>query len=205
MRDLFLVLDRFRCKYYKESLDRDIRLVIPVNLRSFGRGNEHVANVVGFVFVDRNPGATNPESLLKNLHREMIRHKRFGTCLTFGYLLRVCRRIPGLFAAELRRKKKVWASCVFSNLGPLFQTSGLPQKKGRIACESVVLQDIVFLPPIRPWTGVSIGMATYDGILSIGLHYDSRFVTPEQAEKIQDMFHEHIFSHTANNPPPLPS
>lgn len=193
-RDLFLVLNRFRNKYYFENREKPIRLAVPVNLRPLGRGNGHVANVVGLTFVDRNPNETRPESLLADIHREMTGCKRFFSCLTFGYVLRFCRMIPGLLAAEVRRKRKVWASCVFSNLGPVFSSTDLPRRHGRIRCGGAVLRDVVFLPPIRAWTAVSIGMATYDGSMSIGLHYDSRFLSRSQAEELQDMLHEQLVS-----------
>lgn len=193
MRDLFLALGRFREKYFAEKTHRNIRLSVPVDLRPHATETEHVANIVSMIFVDRVVPKDEPsENLLRSLNREMNRNKFCRSALTLNWVLAFCQRIPGLLAVGVHRERRVWATGVFSNLGRPLHDSPLSETDGRIRIGDVMLEGIDVAPPVRAWTAVALGVASYAGALSLTLHYDTQFISREQAEEIQDKLFEYL-------------
>lgn len=187
MRDLFSALGMFRNKYFAEKSHRLLRLSVPVNLRPFSTATDHVANIVGMVFVDRHvPRDGDPDALLDGLCREMRRNKFFRNGSTLNWVLRVCKAVPGLLAVGIHRKRRVWASCVFSNLGRILDDSPLPKVDGRLRFGDTLLDAIDCMPPVRAWTAAALGVVTYAGSMFLTLHYDTQFLDRPQAEELQD-------------------
>lgn len=192
MRDLFLALGRFRDKYYPAHAHKNISLSIPMNMRSRTMETRHVSNIVSMVFIDQKvPLDETPDGLLIKIRRTMNRTKFFGFGAVLTSLLKMCQFFPGFLRYGIR-KHRVWATCVLSNIGQMLQNTPLPTHDGKIRLGNVELQKIDEVPPIRPWTAVSMGVATYADKMSLALHYDEQFLTREQAEELFELFMERL-------------
>lgn len=192
MRDLFLSLGRFRDKYYPSHAHKNISLSIPMNMRSHVTETEHVSNIVSMVFIDQKvPDDETPDGLLKKIRRTMNRTKLFGFGSVLTGILKICQFFPGFLRYGIRQHR-VWATCVLSNIGQMLQHTPLPTRDGKIQLGNVELQGIDEVPPIRPWTAVSMGVATYADKMSLALHYDEQFLSREQAEELHNLFMDRL-------------
>ncbi len=193
IRDTFLALGRFRDKHFPKHAERNIRLTVPVNLRTDSSGQHHVANNVGMLFVDRKlRGTETPEQLLHGIQREMKSNKKFDVGGKFVGTIRLSKLVPGLLPAAVHRKRRVWTTCIFSNVGKLFADSPFRQSDGRIKLGDSTLLQVDAVPPIRAWTAVAFGVATYAGSMTVALHYDTQTMSPEQGGELLEMLRRQI-------------
>ncbi len=191
-RDLFLALGDWRTQRGIGGADDWLRLSVPMNLRSKADDNLPAANVVSMVFLDRRPSDfSDPRRLLDGIHGQMQRIKRLQLGLTFVLSLQVCRAVPGGLP-RMVRAERCDATCVFSNLGHVLTHVPLPRRGQHIVAGNVVLEDIEFLAPIRPYTCAAFAAFNYAGRLCVTLHYDSRPLTDADAEALLDGFVQRI-------------
>ncbi|NIL96694.1 MAG: hypothetical protein GTO53_04595 [Planctomycetales bacterium] len=186
VRDLFLAMDAFRSRRQLSRQEDWLRLAVPVDMRLSGDERLPAANVVSMVFLDRHPqDCADAQRLLQSVHEEMqmVKDRRLG--LTFLLSLRYNRQLPGGVGRLRRRTEKghCQGTGVISNLVRPWAASTLRRDDGRLAVGDVVLRQVDFLPPLRPYTSVAIGALTYADRLCLALHYDSRVL--DRAEAVE--------------------
>jgi len=187
IRDLFLAIGDFRTSQQLRNQHDWLRLSIPVNLRNVGCQQLSAANLVSMVFFDRQPHAFDaPATLLQGIDRDMQSIKKNQLGLTFTLMLGLDRKFPGAIG-RLRRscqKKLCRATAVLSNLGRPLLGSPLPLQNGQLVAGNMILQQLRFLPPVRPHTLVALGALTYANRLQLSLHFDSRGITRVEADRL---------------------
>ena len=191
-RDLFLAMLDLRVRSGCET-DKDwLRLAMPVNLRGPGDEKLSVANVISVVFIARSPSEmADRGQLLRSLQRQMRFIKDHRLSLTFALSLAIAQYIPGHIYRNAR-KHDCWATGVFSNLGMILKDVPLPRREGRLALGSVTLDELEFIPPMRPRTAFVCAVYTYAGRLYVLFHCDPRMVSPAQAEEFRTLYLERI-------------
>jgi len=202
-RDLFLALARWRSR---QNLDGDghwLRMAIPVNLRTPEDGLLPAANVIGNAFLDRRgPDFVDADRLLQGIHEEMGRVKRGRLGLAYIVLANVFRLLPGGLKRKLRADQCVM-SCMLTNLGASFIRLPRLDDRGRGTAGNVALDDLDFVAPIRPYSCVTLGIATCARKLGITLHYDLRFLTERQAADLFETYVGQIRVSMAASPQPV--
>jgi len=181
-------LNEFRSNHNLATPGDWIRFAVPTNLRENGDRHMPAANVVSMVFLDRNDrDFADPDRLLRGINRR-IRHVKYCRLgLLFVLSLPVLRLLPGGLGRQTPDFRCV-ATCVLSNLGNVFQNTTLPQKDGKLVIGDVTLDEVAFLPPIRPFTDTSFGLFSYAGKLNVTLQYDPRLLSAEDSQDLIDMF-----------------
>jgi hypothetical protein len=180
-RDLFLTLFAWRKERGLETGAREwLRLMVPMNMRTWADVKLPSANMVSSVFLDRRASsAEDPAALLRTICDEMNLIKRNHLGLIYLLSLRAAALLPGLMRWIVRRQRFT-CSTVLSNLARPFGESPLPQDTEAFA----VTGPLEFVPPIRPNTCVAYGVATHAGRLTVSLNADPRFVAPAEAEQL---------------------
>jgi hypothetical protein len=184
LRDFFVAVDDFRARHQAAAQDAWIRISVPMNLRGEFDKRMPAANVVSMVFLDRRSRQiADSAGLLGSIHREMdsIRRRQLG--LIFVVSLWGLRLLPGGMAKWVDRDC-CEATCVLSNLGRAMADSPLPRRNARIVAGNVVLEGVDFFVPVRKGTAASMAMIYYAGGLNLCMHYDSRYITEDQADDL---------------------
>ncbi len=190
-RDLFLALGQVRERIGVGSEHDWLRLTVPVDMRSPSDEGMPAANLLSMVFLDRRPtDFTAGKEFLSGIHREMKLIKDLNLGLTFLLSLGVTRAMPGALARMQRMslQPRCRGTCVFSNLVQPLADSRLPLRGEKVTAGEMVLNDIEFLPPVRPFTSAAFGILTYAGQLRISLHFDSRTLPDQEAHQLFDTF-----------------
>ncbi len=99
--------------------------------------------------------------------------KRFRLGLIFVWVTKWLCRCPPVMRRMLAGRRCM-STAVLSNLGVQLDETPLPRRRGRIMAGNVMLAQIEFFPPVRPFTRVAVGAVTYAGELNIAVHYDRR-------------------------------
>jgi len=185
-RDLFLAIDAWRTQNGVQSKNEWLRFFVPINHRVAEDATLSAANVMSAVFLERHSGQLqDPESLLRSLQLQMQRVKRYQLGFLFIAAQALMSRIPRLRARVIQRDKCV-SSCVFSNVGVVFNQIALPRQDGKLKIGDVLLEDVDFVAPLRPLTAAAFCVCTYAGRLSINLHFDPRAISKSQAKVLLD-------------------
>lgn len=199
LRDHFLASADFKSRYSPES-NRWIRVAMPINMRLRDFPNLFAANIVSMVFLDRRVShVSEKDDFLKGIHRETDWIKRTDQGLALLENLKGRRNLPGGIQMELRNNR-CWATTVLSNLGILFAKTPLPRTDdGKLIVGDAVLEDFCGMPPLRAKTFTSWGVWSYAGHLKFAVHYDDRYLTPEQAEQTFSLFKNRILDSAAES------
>ncbi|HEY2839609.1 MAG TPA: hypothetical protein VGJ26_10690, partial [Pirellulales bacterium] len=181
VRDLLSSIEAWNGRHAADS-EKCVRVSVPVNLRLKSDEQLPATNVVSMVFVDRKPGRyRKPLRLLRSIRRDTWIIKRFRMGLAFNSVLSLLSRFQGALA-RLLVTDRCMASAVLSNLGPQLDKAPLPRRQGRIVIGPATLDDIEFLPPIRPLTRMALGVITYGGELTVSLQYDASCLSNDSAQ-----------------------
>jgi hypothetical protein len=202
VRDLFLALAEWRSR---QNIDDDhwLRMMIPMNLRTAGDRLLPAANVIGNAFLDRRGrDFADADRLLQSVHEEMAWIKRGRLGITFIFLANVFRWLPGGLEKKLRADECIM-SCMLSNLGESFVHLPLSDHNGSAVAGNVTLEDIEFVAPTRPYSCVTMGVATCAGKLGLTLHYDPRPLSEAQAADLLETYVRRI--RTSIVAPPQPA
>jgi hypothetical protein len=144
------------------------------------------------VFFDRQPCSfSDPDGLLKGIHRQMGIIKRLQLQYTFILSLAVSRLLPGGLSRKARSEKCQSTSCL-SNLGPVLDRTPLPRREGRIVSGDVVLEAVDYAIPLRPHLNAVFGVYTYAGRLRVLMHFDPRAMPKEQSEDLLETYIQRI-------------
>jgi NRPS condensation-like uncharacterized protein len=193
-RDWFLAVNVWKTRHFPKPSGGWLRLCVPINLRTEDHRGLSAANVVSMVFLDRRrKDLTDPDRLLRGIHREMHEIKRLGLGETFVAGMGLFAKLPDRLMCAVG-PDRCWATGVLSNLGVLLTDAALPTRDGRLELDGAVLDQIDFLPSLRPGTFAAFGAFTYADQLCLTLHYDPRAIEPLQAEGLIDTFVEQLRS-----------
>ncbi len=176
LRDVFIAIQEFvECHWPARSRDHK-RIMVPTNLRVAGDERMPAANVVAMINLDRRPHRwTDRSRMLRVLHWELTAVKRLRLGVVFVQILHTLQMLFGSLRPFLP-VDRCQATCVVSNLGPVFPTIG-----------TEVIRAIEFYPPIRPLTSAAFGVATHGGRLMLSLHYDAAALSAEEGAELIDL------------------
>lgn len=185
LRDLFLTLHDWNVRHGGADR-RQLRVLVPTNLRLEADATMPAANVLGFAFLSRSARQLrDPSELLRNLHEEMAAIKRWRLGLYFVAGVRIACRWPALLGWSLRRRH-AFATAVFSNMAAVFHDLGLRQRDGRAIVGDAELVWMSSAPPIRPGTRVALATVTYAGALNLHLRGDVRYLSRGDVQQLLD-------------------
>jgi hypothetical protein len=179
-----LVRDGFRClgDHRANSLaPKDwIRIAVPVDLRGHKADAPTVANATSMLFLDRRASdCGDPGRLLGSVHQEISRLRRRGLTLTLLSSLGLLGSAPGAVRLVLQTGRSQ-TTAVVSNLGVTFSRQTAAKRLG--------LEQVDFVPPIRPGTHAAFGIVSYADSLSISLLSDPRVFSSEQQRALLELY-----------------
>ena len=116
----------------------------------------------------------------------MNRKKKLDLGLTMPLMLKLIK--PLGIIASLEGDEQCRSTAVLSNLIRPMEKSALPVDDEKIVAGNLRLERIEFMPPVRPKTNVAFGVLTYAGRLCVTQHYDSRVVSPADAQQLLDIY-----------------
>jgi hypothetical protein len=185
---LILALDAWRrqCGFPDSNWQR---LMLPISMRSPGDRHMPAANVVSTVFLDYRPSRdTDPHALLVRINTllEQIKNDHFG--LAWLLLLTSLQRLPHAWAKVRRSRRRCLISTLVTNIGPVLAASPLPRSDRHLVVGDMTLEEVEFLPVTRPLQCLSFAVSLYAGRVSLGMRYDSRVLSAEQAENVFDVY-----------------
>jgi hypothetical protein len=183
LRDLFAVVGQWRREDAAHHDNDVVRLSLPLSIRTAAQRALPAANVVTLVCLDRRLTETSDdESLLKSIDDEMeeIRTRNRGAFLPLA--LRLLQYWPTMLERKLHFKRFA-GTVLFSNLGPAMAKCHLPRRDGKFVVGDLSLEQVQFLPVLRPTHCLTLGVTTYAGQIHLGVHFDSRLITEAKARE----------------------
>ena len=111
--------------------------------------------------------------------------KESGAAGMFITAISMLRKIPGLLWLILRLPL-CFSTAVVSNLGDAARCMRmeLPDSDRAQIAENAVITHVVGVPPVRPRTGASVGIARYGDRLYVACLADERTLGPAAAERL---------------------
>ena len=162
-----------------------IRVTMPVSLRQDGL-RRPAQNQIGYAFLDRSfADCQEEETLIQTLSEASGWIKDSGAAGMFITAIGILRKIPGLLWLILRLPV-CFSTAVVSNLGDsarCLRTELCDSDAVRIADDAVVTH-VVGVPPVRPRTAASLGIARYGDRLYVACLTDGRTLGPIAAERL---------------------
>lgn len=188
IRDLFFSLGEW-LKWKNEGAPEDwVRMVMPIDMRKPVDRFLSAANVTSVVSFDRRMRSLgNRGRLLTRAQDDMAWVKHRGIRFTFWTFLRLCQLRSGGIARHSRREG-CQGTMVFANHCQLITRSPLRNKQRKLEVPGAVMEDITMVSPLRPGTTAALVIGTYAGNLLADLHYDPRYHSEAQAEKLLQIF-----------------
>ncbi|MGI6400717.1 MAG: condensation domain-containing protein [Thermoguttaceae bacterium] len=191
----FLTLDKWLTDVRRDNKSGSLRVMAPINMRTDRHRFAPLSNVVSTVFLDRSRRflAKGAEKTLESVVSEMRWIKKNEQRYDFLLVLRTLHRIPGSLPFFLHLPT-CRATGVFSNLGRYLDKSPLKRdEEGRIMLGDARIDRIESVPPIRYKTNLAIAALTYAGELDLGVSYDPRLMTGDEAQEFLKIFRSLIF------------
>lgn len=173
-----------------------VRIVMPVSTTMECKGHRTAANGVSYSFVTRRGDAcADPQALLLGLVRENDGPTRRRRARAFLRILDLCGRVPGLLA-RFTAADRCLATAVFSNLGEIVRHFGadFPLDGGRVVAGSLVLDEILGFPPIRPHTRAAFMVGRYAGRCRICVRCDPAWFAGEDVGRLLAAYVERLRS-----------
>ena len=162
-----------------------IRVTVPVSLRQ-GDARLPAENRIGYAFLDRKiERCRDLDSLAASLAKATGWIKESGAAGMFITALKVLRRIPGLLWLILRLPI-CFSTAVVSNLGnaEMRMRAELPHCGSGQQVGDVVITHLVGVPPVRPGTAASVGIARYGGRLWVSCLADEQRLGVGAADRL---------------------
>ena len=170
---------------------REVRILMPVDLRTRGDDEMPCINMASYNFVIRRPKhLKDPVEFVQGIRQETSQIKNKGMGSAFVNAITRATFVPGMLRLSLP-SFRCTASVVFSNVGDPTRrwTTSLPRKKGQVVIdENLVLDDFDGCPPIRPYTRVAIAITTYMRGLTLSIRCDPHQFKPEDTNAMTDHF-----------------
>lgn len=192
LRDLFVALGSWNKISGAHGFGRKVTIAVPVCMRGEKFQTMPASNFVSMhVLHVPNRLLTEPEALLRHIHKVMKFVKSFEMGHTLVVFAMLAGKIPGLLASFLALPVSK-ATAVLTNLGIPFHGSSLLNANGRVAIPGIVMTGVETLPPIRNKTRIAISINSYDGDLRMTMRYDDRIYDESTAQKILNRFFDRV-------------
>ena len=192
MRDVMLAIAEWNTD---NGVTHNIRIGMPINMRSAVEGHMPAANFTSMCSVERSPEQIrDPLQLLSSITRETtyIKENRLG----FAFLLaaNVASKIKGGMQSLLKQKKgNSLATTIIANLGEVFRYATFPKTAdGFLQVGNLKLTHVSLVPPVRQGTKVTFGVVTYMRRLALTMHFDQTAVTRDDAKALFDLVVEKL-------------
>jgi hypothetical protein len=184
--DLFVALDQWR---RRNGLPADVclRLMLPINMRTPADRRMPAANVVSTAYLDYRP-EDGPDGLLDRINSLMDNIKRNHFGLGWLLALPVLQRMKRAWKKARQSRRRCLYTALLTNLGPVLASSPLPRKDRHLLIGDAILQEVDFVPVSRPLQCLGLSVNNYAGVMSLGMRYDSRVLTPVQAREVLDEY-----------------
>jgi hypothetical protein len=163
----------------------NLRVMVPMNLRTAEDEHQSATNIVGMVPLDRSPRTlTRSKSFLRGIYYEMNYFKFFRFGVEFLNVVRTFEAVTGL--RVLTEKDRCRATTTFSNMGRVFFDSTLPRVDGKLRSGGLTLERVESAPPTRRRTSTAFTSLSYNGTLSLIMNYDRTIMTEQTARELLD-------------------
>ncbi len=163
---------------------------MPVSMRENGI-RRPAENRIGYAFLDRKfTDCKDREGLIQTLAEASAWIKESGAAGMFIIAIDMLRKIPGLLWLILRLPI-CFSTAVVSNLGDAaraMQVQLPTSARGQIAGD-VVITRVVGVPPVRPGTAASLGIARYGDQLWLSCLADEQAMGRDAADRILAAVH----------------
>ncbi len=173
-----------------QSLNRWIRLVIPVSLRTPDHDQMPAANLVSCAFVTRKGAeCDDAAALLQSIRKQTSETLHSQEGLVFLKCIRFLRRVPGLLSLVLRTKS-CFGSMILAYVGDVRRlfSGRFPQHHGKWVAGNVTIERIDGVAPIRRNTRAAMSIGTYAGEMIINLRTDQTALSQRDAADFLDQF-----------------
>ena len=173
------------------SCSREVRILMPVDLRSRGDEEMPSANMASYNFITRKPKQlSEAKSFVQDIRDETAAIKTKGMGSAFISAITNAMVRPWIFDLALNKSRGCLASVVLTNVGDPTRRyiSALPRKKGAIHTGGLVMKDCTGCPPIRSKTNVSIAITTYLRQLTVGIRCDPHYFDEATSKEILAMY-----------------
>jgi len=161
LREMFQSLARWHDGAGREF----VRIALPVSTSTGGKLGRTAANGVSYSFLTRRGcDCVDPQTLMQGLLRETDGLTRRRRARAFLRILKLVECIPGAVPFFMSGDR-CFATAVFSNLGDIARhfDAEFPLDAGRIVAGTLVLDEILGFPPIRPRTRAAFMVGQYAG------------------------------------------
>jgi hypothetical protein len=190
VRDYFLMLTAWNRG--TSEARRQIRILVPTNLRRREDYRMPATNVFSFSFLSRwARDCQDRAALLASVHDEMAEIKQQKRGRYFEAGLRLFCIWPNLLRWSLSRDWP-FATAIFSNLGTGLDNVPLPDSDGHKICGDLVFERGSGAAPIRRDTRVSFAVHAYAGRLAVCARSDPRVFSAAQQQAILDAYIEQL-------------
>ncbi len=192
IRSVFLGLHQFRRQSGKHTPGEWLRLMIPINIRDYSDRRLPAANRASIVQLDRTDrDFADPEGLIWTFNYELGNIRKWNLEKTFLLLVRCMSLFPGLLRRSAR-KQVCRATSVLTNLGAPMDRVKLPRNQGKIVAGNLTLDDFDLIVPLRPLTPVGFAALRYAGVQRLGMHFDPRQISRENANQLIDFVDQEL-------------
>jgi len=192
LANMFTTFADWRVKHEETRSSDLFRVSIPISMREPQHRATSAANMVSLVCFDRLIGESKDrDEILRWLEGEIEKVKTGRWGIILPLTISLLKWWPGQLVAGLRRKR-FSGSTLFSNLGPVLTTCHLPKTDGKIAIGDLQVEEVGFLPVLRPGHCATVSACTYGGKITLGMHYDERMISAVDAKALFDNFIERL-------------
>jgi hypothetical protein len=185
LRDLYATMRHWNAEHGLTPGRRQVRILMPQNLRSNSDYSMPAANVMSFAFVTRRAHqCDDPAALLESIREETAAVRKGHLSLYF---------LGGLETLQANRlldlvlnRQLCFASAILTNVGnPIrrFGTSFARSSHG-LAIGNVMLRGIAAVPPLRPQTRAAFAVSSSGPSLTINLKWDPQHLSTLDAERL---------------------
>jgi len=190
MRDLFLVLGRWNETHEGLPARRNLRVLMPQNLREGEDYRMPLANAMSFAFVTRRASwLIRPAALLDSIREETEAIRKGKLSLYFLGGLGAMRDL-GLLKSIIKGPF-CFSTTILTNMGDPLKNfvAALPRVEGGVQTGNLVYQGMFGVPPMRPRTSVSYSIFNHGSTMSITSRWDERRIHPQDGRQL---LHEYV-------------
>ena len=171
----------------------NLRVMVPMNLRTAKDAPQSATNIVGMVPLDRSPRSlARTKGFLRGIYHEMNYFKFFRFGVEFLNVVRTFEVIFGL--KVLTDQDRCRATTTYSNMGRVFFDSTLPRIDGKLCSGGLTLERVESAPPTRRRTTTAFTSLSYNGTLSLIMNYDRLVMTEATARELLEHIGDRIRS-----------
>lgn len=195
LRDLFTASARWLEGITGNKRSRRLKVVIPINMRTENHGTLPMANMVGYLFVNRRTNLCDrSDEFLHGIEDEIQRLRKWSVGAFFTRGLKFFRAIPGA-VYFLTAEFFCHASLVFSNVGQIgtaFVRPDWKENKKIVLADGSELTRMVGAPPVRSNSPIGIGIISCNEEMTLNICVDPDIVSDNDLDIFDALFREEI-------------